>query len=116
MGNLSRHFDRAEFACRCGCGYGQPHPRLVNLLEELRESIGGKPLRIVSGLRCPPHNSAVNGARRSRHQSGEAADIPSGLVTVRQARNVGFKGIGTKGQWVVHVDVRVSREAVHWQY
>lgn len=116
MARLSLHFDSVEFRCRDDCGYGQPHPRLVNLLEKLRESIGGKPLKVISGLRCPPHNRAVNGASRSRHQSGEAADIPSGLVTEAVARRAGAGGIGIKDGWVVHVDVRTTKEPVVWQY
>lgn len=78
--------------------------------------LGGKPLAIVSGVRCPPHNAAVDGARRSRHQSGEAADIRTGLVTVTMAKKAGFTGIGVKGRWVTHVDVRRVKEAQVWTY
>lgn len=113
---LSEHFDWSEFDCRDGCGYGQPHPRLVTRLERLRDGIGGKPIVVVSGLRCPPRNAAVNGARRSRHQSGEAADIKPGLVRERDARRAGFTGIGLKGEWVVHVDVRRTSDVVVWHY
>lgn len=116
MGNLSAHFSREEFACKDRCGYGQPHPRLVNRLEALRVRIGGKPIAIVSGLRCPPRNAAVSGASRSRHQSGEAADIPSGLVRPGTARAAGFRGIGVRDGWVVHVDVRRTKEVVQWTY
>lgn len=116
MGDLSPHFSRAEFACKDGCGFGQPHPELVNRLEALRRALGGKPLRILSGLRCPPHNRAVGGASRSRHQSGEAADLVTGQVKERQARSAGFTGIGLKDGWVVHVDVRRTRDTVTWQY
>lgn len=116
MGDLSKHFSHSEFRCRCGCGYGQPHRRLVDALEKLRDVIGGKPLVIVSGLRCPPHNRAVDGALRSRHQSGEAADIPAGLVRRAQAERAGFTGIGLKGEWVTHVDVRISKAVVVWHY
>lgn len=116
MAGLSPHFDWSEFACKDGCNYGQPHPRLVTCLEELRRIIGGKPVVIVSGVRCPPRNHAVDGASRSRHQSGEAADIKPGLVTRSQAVRAGFTGIGTKGEWVIHVDVRRAREPVFWTY
>lgn len=116
MGNLSEHFSYAEFACRDRCGYGQPHPRLVTRLERLRKALGGKPLRIASGLRCPPHNDAVGGATRSRHCSGEAADLHSGQVREAQARAAGFTGIGIKDGWVTHVDVRRTQTVVTWQY
>lgn len=115
-GRYSQHFTEREFDCRDGCGYGAAHPDLIVALETLRKMIGGKPLHIVSGLRCPPRNRAVDGAARSRHQSGEAADIKPGLVTVPQARRAGFKGIGHRGRWVTHVDTRRSQTVVVWEY
>lgn len=116
MGDLSKHFDQREFRCHDGCGYGQPHPRLINGLEQLRQIIGDKPIAIVSGVRCPPHNTAVDGGSRSRHQSGEAADLRPGLVRRSEAVSAGFTGIGTKGAWVTHVDVRRATEPVFWTY
>jgi uncharacterized protein YcbK (DUF882 family) len=116
MGNLSPHFSRQEFACKDGCGYGQPHRELVQRLEALRTRLGGKPIVVVSGLRCPPRNSKVGGAVRSRHQSGEAADLVSGLVRPGTARAAGFTGIGVKDGWVIHVDVRDTKEVVQWTY
>lgn len=110
------HFRVSEFDCKDNCGYGQPHPRLMSALEALRRECGGKPLVIVSGVRCPPRNAAVGGAPRSRHQAGEAADIPEGYATRSQAVRAGFTGIGTKGKWVTHVDVRRAREPVFWRY
>lgn len=116
MADLSQHFDSREFGCRDSCGYGQPHPRLIDALERLRARTGGKPLVIVSGLRCPVRNAAVGGATRSRHQSGEAADLQRGRVTRSDAISAGFTGIGMSGPWVTHVDVRKAREPVVWQY
>ena len=29
MGDLSEHFDRREFTCRCGCGADQVDPQLA---------------------------------------------------------------------------------------
>lgn len=119
MGDLSAHFNRSEFRCH-GFGHaGHPdHPtnvdgRLVAHLEQLR-AIVGKPLRIVSGHRCPWWNKRVGGAARSQHMSGTAADIPKGYATVAQAERAGFNGIGNKGQWAVHVDVRANR--ARWHY
>lgn len=116
MGDLSEHFSSSEFRCRDDCGYGQPHPRLIARLERLREVLGDKPVVIVSGLRCPPHNRAVGGASRSRHQSGEGCDIRSGIVKRAQAERAGFTGIGLKDGWVVHVDVRQTKRPVVWTY
>lgn len=113
MGDLSPHFSRSEFRCKhCGRLYG-PDMRLVDVLERIR-SITGKPLIVVSGYRCPVHNAAVGGARGSRHTAGAAADIPEGRATLLQARAAGARGIGTRGQWAVHVDWRET--AAHWRY
>jgi len=46
---------------------------------------------------------------------GTAADIPEGTVTMRQAIDLGARGVGTKGQWAIHVDVRSGGRA-HWVY
>lgn len=110
MGDLSAHFDSSEFG-------GRPHPGLVGLLELLRRSKGGRPLRIVSGIRTPARNAAVGGARRSQHLVGRAADIPSGYCTPAEAARVGFTGIGisTDGRWAIHVDVRSTPKAA-WRY
>ena len=74
-------------------------------LERLRVAVH-RPIRIVSGYRCQQHNAAVGGAPRSQHLYGKAADLVVGLATVPEALAAGFTGVGHRGQWVVHVDVR----------
>jgi uncharacterized protein YcbK (DUF882 family) len=108
------HFSDREFACP-HCGVALVRPRLKQLLETLRHEIGDKPIRVVSGYRCPPHNRQVGGAPDSQHMYAAAADIPAGLVKFGQAQSCGFTGIGTKGDWVVHVDVR-DGALRHWTY
>ena len=116
MGDLSPHFSSSEFRSRDG----RSHPnrevllRLVAHLEVLRCICGSRPLRVVSGYRSPAHNRAVGGASGSRHLTGDAADIPEGYATVQQAERAGFTGIGRKGQWAVHVDLRPQR--ARWDY
>ncbi|MCL4838886.1 MAG: DUF882 domain-containing protein [Thermoanaerobaculia bacterium] len=120
MGDLSPHFSRREFRCRCGCGTMDVDPRLVAGLEKLREQLGGRPIIVLSGCRCPEHNAAVGGAAQSQHiaiekvQPGRAADIRAiGLSVVdlyRAAKRVPvFRsgGVGIyPGERFVHVDVR----------
>lgn len=116
MGNLSAHFDQQEFACRDGCGWHEVDPQLIHALERLRKMLG-RPIGIVSGRRCPPHNVAVKGALRSRHVFGDAADISRALrVSVADAKACGFKGIGVTNGFVTHVDTRNEREAQVWTY
>lgn len=116
MGDLSAHFSRSEFACKgtSHSAHAAVSPHLVQHLERLRALKGGRPLRIVSGVRCAKHNAAVGGASRSQHLYGTGADIPEGYATVADAARAGFTGIGSKGVWAVHVDVR--RTPARWAY
>jgi uncharacterized protein YcbK (DUF882 family) len=113
MGDLSEHFDRREFECHHCRRLDFISCELVAGLEELR-AIVGRPIRIVSGWRCRTHNRAVGGATRSQHVLGKAADLEQRLATPAQARAAGFRGIGTRGPWVVHVDVRPAPAT--WTY
>lgn len=112
MGDLSAHFSKREFACRC-CGVWAADPFLIRVLENIRAR-SGKPLRIVSGFRCVEHNKSVGGAPGSQHVTGKAADIDPGRATLAQARAAGAAGIGTRGKWAVHVDVRATPST--WSY
>lgn len=114
MGDLSSHFSQHEFTDRRTGHAVRPPDELLQVLEHLR-NLRGRPLHIVSGHRCCTTNAAVGGAPRSRHLVGDAADIPSGYATVRQAEACGAVGIGVRGEWVVHVDVRPG-PPVRWRY
>ena len=74
MGDLTEHFSRWEFACRCGCGFNVVDPLFVDELERMRVQLG-RPMNITSGCRCPEHNAAVGGVPNSAHIRGTAADI-----------------------------------------
>lgn len=74
MGDLSNNFNRAEFACKCGCGLKNVNPKLVLALEELH-ALAKKPIHINSGVRCVTHNAAIGGEPDSRHLVGQAADV-----------------------------------------
>lgn len=45
-----------------------------NLLDPIREA-WGKPIYVNSGYRCEELNKIVNGAKKSQHLKGQAADI-----------------------------------------
>lgn len=112
MGDLSAHFSSSEFACH-HCGVVKTPPaELVAALERLRVA-KGRPVRILSGYRCPVHNRAVGGATHSRHLVGDAADLFDDLrVTVAEAQAAGFRGIGHRRaapHRVIHVDMRPTR-------
>jgi len=114
VGDLSEHFSQHEFRDRrTGHVYGPP-AELVAVLERIRALRPG-PLRIVSGHRCCSTNAVVSQASESRHIAGDAADIPSGRATVAEAQAAGAVGIGSKGEWAIHVDVRPGPPA-RWRY
>jgi uncharacterized protein YcbK (DUF882 family) len=74
MGDLSKNFNKSEFACKCGCGYDDVHEDLVKVLEIIRDDID-EPIMINSGCRCEKHNKASGGVSNSQHRFGTAADI-----------------------------------------
>lgn len=116
--NLSKHFERKEFACKCGCGYDVPSTELVAKLEYLRELAGNTPLTINSGCRCGEHNEEVGGSKKSQHTLGNAADVkcPKHLSIdefAALAEKAGFDGIG-KYRAFIHVDVRGKK--ARWDY
>lgn len=71
---LSAHFSSSEFECRCGCGFCEVSPLLLEELEATRAHFGGSRLIVLSGCRCEGHNRRCGGAERSRHLVGDAAD------------------------------------------
>ena len=83
---LSRHFTLEEFiasgtAARKGID-NTPTPEIEAALgetadgmERVRAALGGLPIHINSGYRCPKLNSAIGGATNSQHTRGEACDF-----------------------------------------
>jgi len=74
MGDISRNFNRNEFACKCGCGFDTVDVSLVYVLQTVRNYFG-KPVRVTSGCRCFTHNMKVGGVKNSRHKLGKACDF-----------------------------------------
>lgn len=120
MGDLSKNFSRSEFACRC-CGKVKTNRKLIEGLQELRD-LSGKPIIVNCGYRCPEHNKAVGGVKRSQHLFGNAADIViKGLDPIQMyhlANRINFfcnGGIGIYPEsGFIHVDVRNGR--ARWAY
>lgn len=113
------HFQAKEFKCDC-CSENVVHPKIVHILENIREDIGA-PLRISSGVRCPSHNKNVGGAAKSFHQPqedgrGYAADFTYALSSMKipinivrlflsASEHVGDGGAILYPSWV-HIDCR----------
>lgn len=120
MGDLSTHFSRHEFACKCGCGEADIDRRLVAILQQMREAIG-EPLNITSGVRCTTYNAKVGGKPGSAHVAGLAVDIActdSHLrhELIRLAVQAGICRIGVHKHFV-HLDIsKTLPQQVMWLY
>lgn len=117
----AKYFSPEEMMCHgatqgdCDCGVDSAEnvsPRLLELLDQLRENIGG-PLEVSCMYRCPAHNAAVGGVPNSQHVQGTAADVQTPNFphcnTPEQLKwycqQLPFDGIGIY-DWGCHVDVR----------
>ena len=108
MGDLSEHFDRSEFACKCGCGFDTVDAELLEALELIRQHFD-RPIVVNSACRCPAHNVAVGGGRNSQHLLGRAADIlvhhTDPAIVAELARQMGIGGVGDYESFT-HIDTR----------
>lgn len=93
------------------------HVNVDDITPELRHEFGalqrrfGRDLVVTSGYRDPEYNRRVGGARRSRHMRGDALDISTAGMSLREkqrlvnmASEVGFTGIGIYGD-SIHLDM-----------
>lgn len=114
MGDISLNFSRREFACKDGCGRDWPDPDLVRVLERVRY-LKGRPMKVVSGIRCADRNREVGGSKESQHIVGRAADVVGGYASAKQWIGAGAIGVGMRGGRVIHVDVRPGRQPFTFQ-
>lgn len=113
---ITKNFTRNEFQCSCGCSAQIVDEMLVQKLQTIR-TVYDTPLKITSGYRCVKHNTAVGGAKSSKHLYGIAADVkaPTGKlnpVALAILASSTFGGVGV--YWYgtaafVHVDVRKTK-------
>lgn len=129
MSDMTAHFDRREFTCKCGCGKSDISPDLVNKLEQIytyfaRTPTGCRAIVITSGLRCSAYSPKVGGYSNDAHTKGIAADIvvykaDGDCYAAEQiaavAEKCGFSGIGLMNN-ACHVDIRNKNNYVnaHW--
>jgi len=96
---ITKNFRRIEFACPC-CGKVKLlDPKLIYLLQSLRDKID-RPIYISKGggLRCRAYNKKINGYKYSPHIAGKAVDIHAknmGIIDLAIiAKSIGFTRIG----------------------
>ena len=113
---------REDFACKCGCGFCQPHRRLIKGIRALERILGTEAV-VESGCRCPVHNRDEDGGDSSSHLNAMAGDIWFGGMSIKTSMNDrakidkaieespfefgGYHMYVDKG--VIHVDVRGFR-------
>ena len=111
MTQLTEHFTKEEFDCKCRCGNGDIviDEKLVYELECVRVHYG-KSMVITSGIRCLSHNRKIGSRDTSSHIKGLAADISCkdmghrlDLVK-RLLRDGEFTRLGVNKDFI-HVDV-----------
>ena len=112
---LSGNFKVSEFACKDGSDAVLVAPRLVMVLQTIRDHFGTA-VTINSGYRTPQYNTKVGGVAHSQHCYGTAADITVKGVDVETvaayARKImpDWGGVGLyKSQGFTHIDVREDR-------
>ncbi len=112
MGDISTHFSRSEFTCKCGCSQDTVDVVLVATLERVRAHFGN-PIHVTSGNRCPAYNAKVGGAKSSQHLLSRAADIQ--VEGISPARVFAYLddtdhagGLGSYPTFT-HIDSRSSR-------
>ncbi len=98
--------------------YARIDPHLVVGLQSMRDQLG-IPLSILSGYRYPALNQDVEGAGKSQHQAGRAADITANGVTPLELARLALEELGPDiglglGKGSLHVDVR--GETASWVY
>jgi len=115
--NLSPHFTLEEMVIsqhlRSGMDNTPPPGAMTNLLrlatklEEVRISLGGRPITVSSGYRCKKLNTLIGGSRTSQHMQGLAADfICPAFGTPREIcqhlldEGVKFDQLIQEGSWV----------------
>jgi Peptidase M15. len=125
MGDLSAHFDKSEFRCKCGCGGENPSKLLIEMLEKLFKRMNARAIIISSGYRCPYYSPTVGGYRNDAHTQNIAADLRvkkqdgscySSSDVAEAAEREGFGGIGIIDDTHVHLDTRGKEPYVnsHW--
>lgn len=110
---LSSNFTVKEFACKDGSDAVLVAPRLVMVLQTIRDHFGAA-VTISSGYRTPQYNSKVGGVAHSQHCYGTAADIvvkgqkPETVAAYARKIMPDWGGVGIYSTFT-HVDVREDK-------
>lgn len=109
---ITENFSKEEFACKCGCGFMEINPAVVQRLQVIRDIVG-LPIGIASGCRCSKRNDSVGGKPASQHLLGNAVDFTIEGYDMGRLSALIDKWSGGfhfyPGQNFIHVDVGERR-------
>lgn len=112
---LSGNFKVSEFACKDGSDTVLVAPRLVMVLQTIRDHFGTA-VTINSGYRTPQYNTKVGGVAHSQHCYGTAADIvvrgktPAQVAAYARQLMPDWGGVGIYAKkGFTHIDVREAK-------
>ncbi|MEO0408232.1 MAG: D-Ala-D-Ala carboxypeptidase family metallohydrolase [Cyanobacteria bacterium P01_A01_bin.135] len=93
--------------------------KIAEVMEEVREYLGDRSIRVNSWYRDPTSNRRAGGARKSRHLSGDAVDfVVSGIAPPQVNRKLeswwGSQGGLASSSRFTHIDARGYR--ARWSY
>ena len=110
---LSSNFKVSEFACKDGSDAILVAPRLVMVLQTIRDHFGSA-VTITSAYRTPQYNATVGGVAQSQHCYGTAADIkvsgqkPETVAAYARKIMPDWGGVGVYDSFC-HIDVREAK-------
>lgn len=110
---LSTNFTVKEFACKDGSDAVLVAPRLVMVLQTIRDHFGTA-VTINSGYRTPQYNAKIGGVAHSQHCYGTAADIivkgqkPAAVAAYARELMPDWGGVGVYDSFC-HIDVREAK-------
>jgi len=125
MTSLSKHFTLAELTVTDHREFDNSPTqeeisnlqRLAQLLEQVKEAIGGKPVMINSAFRCKQVNDAVGSKDSSQHRHGCAADLrvpgmtPDEVVRAVIAADLPFDQIIREYDRWTHISIPNTEDA-----
>lgn len=123
MGNLSEHFSKEDFVCRCGqCPKDfRMSLTLIGILEDVRIKFQER-IDIVSGFLCESAEAREPGPKKNYHGSGKAIDFTLNnkerLVEVFRYLEAfpELTGLGLdQNNKYIHIDLR-EKEPTKWVY
>jgi uncharacterized protein YcbK (DUF882 family) len=109
---LTRNFSAYEMDCKCN--YPDCTETIVDILHmqhlQRKRDEWGKPITIISGYRCPKHNTDEGGVDDSQHVQGTATDIQVKGMSPETVQNEceDFNGLGRYKNFT-HVDSRPTK-------